>query len=165
MIYIFLLLINVTELRPVHVHKPTSNKGGMVQFNLERMIVLNPAKHLTLNRIICFCFNLHFLPLFRTTFNPFLPNLHPLSLSKQEGKKERKLRFVRSFHSILRLVRPRCYNQALCLQGKIKGFFRGGGGFMLSSVIMRPIALLMENQKWEISFKIIDSRKFWVVGQ
>ena len=36
---------------------------------------------------------------------------------------------------------------------------------MLSSVIMRPIALLMENQKWEISFKIIDSRKFWVVGQ
>ena len=82
MIYIFLLLINVTELRPVHVHKPTSNKGGMVQFNLERMIVLNPAKHLTLNRIICFCFNLHFLPLFRTTFNPFLPDLHPLSLSK-----------------------------------------------------------------------------------
>ena len=34
---------------------------------------------------------------------------------------------------------------------------------MLSPVIMRPIALLMENQKWEISFKIIDSRKFWVV--
>ena len=34
---------------------------------------------------------------------------------------------------------------------------------MLSSVIMRTIALLMENQKWEISFKIIDSRKFWVV--
>ena len=26
---------------------------------------------------------------------------------------------------------------------------------MLSSVIMRPIALLMENQKWEIPFKII----------
>ena len=34
---------------------------------------------------------------------------------------------------------------------------------MLSPVIMRPIALLMENQKWEVSFKIIDSRKFWVV--
>ena len=31
---------------------------------------------------------------------------------------------------------------------------------MLSPVIMRPIALLMENQKWKISFKIIDSRKF-----
>ena len=59
-----------------------SNKGGMVQFNQERMIVLNPEKHLTLNRIICFCFNLHFLPLFRTTFDPFLPDLHPLSLSK-----------------------------------------------------------------------------------
>ena len=28
---------------------------------------------------------------------------------------------------------------------------------------MRPIALLMENQKWKISFKIIDSRNFWVV--
>ena len=84
-----------------------------------------------------------------------------------QNKKERKLRFVHSFHSILRLsVRPRCYNQALCLQGKIKGFFRGGGGFMLSPVvIMRPIALLMENQKWEISFKIIDSRKFWWCAQ
>jgi len=34
---------------------------------------------------------------------------------------------------------------------------------MLSSVIMRPIALLTANQKWEISFKIIDSRTFWVV--
>ena len=31
-----------------------SNKGGMVQFNQERMIVLNPAKHLTLNRIFLF---------------------------------------------------------------------------------------------------------------
>ena len=127
-------------------------KGEMVQFNQERMIVLNPKKHLTLNRIVCFCFNLHFLPLFRTTFNPFLPDLHPLSIfkiRKKERKKERKLRFVHSFHSILRLVRPRCYNQALCLQGKIKGFFlgEGRGGFMLSSVIMRPIALLTANQK------------------
>ena len=83
MIYIFLLLIGVTELRSVHVHMINlSNKGEMVQFNRERTIVLNPKKHLTLNRILCFCFNLHFLPLFRTTFNPFLPDLHPLSLSK-----------------------------------------------------------------------------------
>ena len=36
---------------------------------------------------------------------------------------------------------------------------------MLSSVvIMQPIALLTANQKWEISFKIIDSRKFGVRG-
>ena len=83
MIYIFLLLIGVTELRSVHVHMINlSNKGEMVQFNQERTIVLNPKKHLTLNRIFCFCFNLHFLPLFRTTFNPFLPDLHPVSLSK-----------------------------------------------------------------------------------
>ena len=34
---------------------------------------------------------------------------------------------------------------------------------MLSSVIMQPIALLTVNQKWEMSFKIIDSRKFGVV--
>ena len=34
---------------------------------------------------------------------------------------------------------------------------------MLSSVIMQPIALLTANQKWEMSFKIIDSRKFGVV--
>ena len=34
---------------------------------------------------------------------------------------------------------------------------------MLSSVIMQPIALLTANQKWEMSFKIIDSRKFAVV--
>ena len=79
-IYIFPLLIGVTELRSVHVH--ISNKGEMVQFNPEITIVLNPKKHLTLNRILCFCFNRHFLPLFRTTFNPFLPDLHPLSLSK-----------------------------------------------------------------------------------
>ena len=41
MIYIFLLLIGVTELRSVHVHMiKLSNKGEMVQFNQERMIVL-----------------------------------------------------------------------------------------------------------------------------
>ena len=41
MIYIFLLLIGVTELRSVHVHMiKLSNKGEMVQFNRERMIVL-----------------------------------------------------------------------------------------------------------------------------
>ena len=41
MIYIFLLLIGVTELRSVHVHMLNlSNKGEMVQFNQERMIVL-----------------------------------------------------------------------------------------------------------------------------
>ena len=34
---------------------------------------------------------------------------------------------------------------------------------MLSSVIMQPIALLTANPKWEMSFKIIDSRKFGVV--
>ena len=82
-IYILPLLIGVTELRSVHVHMINlSNKGEMVQFNPEITIVLNPKKHLTLNRILCFCFNLHFLPLFLTTFNPFLPDLHPLSLSK-----------------------------------------------------------------------------------
>ena len=41
MIYIFLLLIDVTELRSVHVHMiKLSNKEEMVQFNQERMIVL-----------------------------------------------------------------------------------------------------------------------------
>ena len=41
MIYIFLLLIGVTELRSVHVHMiKLSNKGEMVQFSQERMIVL-----------------------------------------------------------------------------------------------------------------------------
>ena len=41
MIYIFFLLIGVTELRSVHVHMiKLSNKGEMVQFNQERMIVL-----------------------------------------------------------------------------------------------------------------------------
>ena len=41
MIYIFLLLIGVTELRSVHVHMiKLSNKGEMVQCNQERMIVL-----------------------------------------------------------------------------------------------------------------------------
>ena len=60
--------------------KPKQQRGnGSGQ---ERMIVLNPAKHLTLNRIICFCFILHFLPLFRTTFNPFIPDLRPLLFSK-----------------------------------------------------------------------------------
>ena len=35
------LLIGVTELRSVHVHMiKLSNKGEMVQFNQERMIVL-----------------------------------------------------------------------------------------------------------------------------
>ena len=81
MIYIFLLLIGVTELRSVHVHMINlSNKGEMVQFNHKRMIVLGLRS--ILNRIICFCFNLHFLPLLRTTFNPFLRNLHPLLFLK-----------------------------------------------------------------------------------
>ena len=41
MIYIFLLLIGVTELRSVHVHMLNlSNKGEMVQFKQERMILL-----------------------------------------------------------------------------------------------------------------------------
>ena len=82
MIYIFLLLIAVTELRSVHVHMiKLSNKGEMVQFNQENDC-FRPKKRLTLNRITCFRFNLHFLPLLRTTFNPFLRNLHPLLFLK-----------------------------------------------------------------------------------
>ena len=41
MIYMFLLLIGVTELRSVHVHTINlSNKGEMIHFNQERMTVL-----------------------------------------------------------------------------------------------------------------------------
>ena len=79
-------------------HDNLSNKGEMVQFNRERTIVLNPKKHLTLNRILCFCFNLHFLPLFRTTFNPFLPDLHQ-SLTIKIGRKEKKKTEICSFLS------------------------------------------------------------------
>ena len=60
--------------------KPKQQRGNGP--DQERMIVLNPKKHLTLNRIICFSFILHFLPLFRTTFNPFIPDLRPLLFSK-----------------------------------------------------------------------------------
>ena len=60
--------------------KPKQQRGnGSGQ---ERMIVLNRKKHLNSDQDYMLLFHPHFLPLFRTTFNPFIPDLRPLLFSK-----------------------------------------------------------------------------------
>jgi len=150
-IYIFLLLIGVTELRSVHVHMINLSNNGN-GFDRERMIVLTRTIWSNPEQYWCLCFNLHFFKiLFQISFNPFPHNLYPFF--KIRNKETKKTKICSFCNWILRLVRLRSYNQALCPPGKIKHFFRGRGyfckigGFILSLVIMRPIALLRANQK------------------
>ena len=62
--------------------------------------------------------------LLRISFNPFPNNLYPFF--KIRNKETKKTKICSFCNWILRLVRLRSYNQALCPGGKIKRVLVGG---------------------------------------
>ena len=137
--FFIIIIIGVTELRSVHVHMlDLRNNGNMIL--TKRREWLFYKKHLTLNRIICMCFQpLFFYHHFGAVLIPFSKALRLFKIRK----KGRKLRFV---HSVIRswhfkdfdlIIKPALSSRKI---NRIKGFFLGWGVYFCKiAVFILPL--------------------------